>query len=150
MQQTADVSSEAETTGTHALAVRDTATALNSAMEELRHVLIRIVRTSTDEIERRHGKRCPVDLACKITLASGAVHVGRGIDLSEAGVAVRDVPAMPAGTVGSLEFDGMAERLPFAVQGVEEGVLHIGFTFDNAAADRFRRMRKQVALRRAA
>jgi hypothetical protein len=72
------------------------------------------------------------------------------MDLSEQGAAVRDVPAVPIGTTGSLELDGVEERLPFSVQGTQDGVLHVGFVFDSAAAERFRCIPERLAQRRAA
>jgi methyl-accepting chemotaxis protein len=45
--RTVDVSAEASDTGRRAAEVRDEATGLNKAMEEMRHFMVRVVRTST-------------------------------------------------------------------------------------------------------
>ena len=51
--RTTEVSAEAEQTGIHAADVRENAVALNTAVGELRHSVIRVVRTSTPEVDRR-------------------------------------------------------------------------------------------------
>jgi methyl-accepting chemotaxis protein len=51
--RTADVSAEAGETGSHATEVRENAAGLDSAMEDLRNSVIRVVRTSTTEVDRR-------------------------------------------------------------------------------------------------
>ena len=48
--RTTEVLAEAERTGTHAAAVRENAAGLNTAVGDLRHVVIRVVRTSTTEM----------------------------------------------------------------------------------------------------
>jgi methyl-accepting chemotaxis protein len=49
--RTAEVSAEASDTGRRAADVRGDATGLTEAMEELRHLVIRVVRTSMTEID---------------------------------------------------------------------------------------------------
>ena len=48
-----EVSAEAEQTEQHALSVRENAAALETAVAELRHAIIRVVRTSTTDVDRR-------------------------------------------------------------------------------------------------
>ena len=50
-----EVSAEAEQTERHALSVRENAAALEVAVAELRHAVIRVVRTSTTEVDRRRA-----------------------------------------------------------------------------------------------
>jgi len=63
------VSAEAEQTERHSLSVRGNASALEDAVAELRHAVIRVVRTSTAEVNRRGAPRHLVDLACRLTAA---------------------------------------------------------------------------------
>jgi len=46
--------------------VRDNVVALNKAVEELRHSVIRAVRSSTSDVDRRQTQRYPVDLAARL------------------------------------------------------------------------------------
>ena len=55
--RTTEVTAEAEQTGKHAAEVRENAGGLNTAVEELRHSVIRVVRTSTTEVDRRIERR---------------------------------------------------------------------------------------------
>ncbi len=50
------VSSEAEQTDHHAGAVREDTSGLNAAVAELKQSLIRVVRTSTANVERRTAR----------------------------------------------------------------------------------------------
>ena len=67
-----EVSVEAEQTEEYARSVRENASALEVAMAELRHAVIKVVRTSADEVNRRDSPRHPVDLPCRLS-AAGAV-----------------------------------------------------------------------------
>ena len=66
--QISEVSSEAERTDQHAGAVQDNASGLNAAVSELKQSLIRVVRTSTADVDRRIVTRHQVDLPCRLTV----------------------------------------------------------------------------------
>jgi methyl-accepting chemotaxis protein len=127
-----EVRAEAVQTEQHALSVRENASALEAAVAELRHAVIRVVRTSTAEVNRRGGERYPADLTCRLTTANGT-HAVRLADLSASGAQFRDAPAMPAGTRGSVSLDGMATPLPFVVRGTDHlGGVHVEFEANQA------------------
>jgi len=120
-----EVSVEAEQTERHALSVRENASALELAVAELRHAVIRVVRTSTSEVDRRLAARHPIDLPCRISVA-GAMHEARLADLSLSGANVDGAPALPEGSGGSLILDGVS--VPFLVRTVDHrGSLHVQF-----------------------
>jgi methyl-accepting chemotaxis protein len=120
-----EVSAEAEQTEHHALSVRENASALERAVAELRHAVIRVVRTSTTEVDRRLAARHPIDLPCRIS-AAGATHDARLADLSLTGANVEDAPALPEGAGGSVIVEGVS--LPFVVRTVDHrGSLHVQF-----------------------
>ena len=62
--RTEEVSAEAGETGRQASGVRENAAGLDGAMEELRHSVIRAVRVSAAEVDRRNGVRHAADLIC--------------------------------------------------------------------------------------
>ena len=69
--RTGDVSAEAVRTGEFAAAVdRDTA-ALGVALGDLRQSVVRVVRTSTAEVDRRASARHETNLACRVTPSGG-------------------------------------------------------------------------------
>ncbi len=129
----AEVSTEAEQTGRYALSVRENAMALEEAVGELRHAVIRVIRTSTTEVNRRGTERYRVNLPCRLTTAGG-IQSATIVDLSSTGAQLIDVPAMPEGARGKVSLDGMAALLPFVVRSFgDHGELHVEFEDAEAA-----------------
>jgi methyl-accepting chemotaxis protein len=147
--RTTEVSEEARKTGGHAAEVRHNATGLNDATEELRHSVIRAVRTSTTEVDRRAGTRFDVDLACRLTVG-GRTYGARVADLSDTGAHLRGAPALQVGSRGALDLDGVGFPLPFMVRLGEEDSLRLSFELDEATAARFNGTPERLAQRRAA
>jgi methyl-accepting chemotaxis protein len=147
--RTAEVSSEAEQTGKHAAEVRENAVGLNSAVADLGHSVIRVVRTSAAEVDRRQDHRYPDDLACRICIA-GHTSTARLADLSEHGALVKGGPAIPVGTRGTLAMDSVDFALPFTVRAAEADALHLAFDLDEATAAQFRPIPERLARREAA
>jgi methyl-accepting chemotaxis protein len=144
-----DVSVEAKQTGRHAAEVRDNAEALNTAVGELRHSVIHVVRTSTAEVDRRLDRRYPEDLACRLSI-DGQTSTAHVADLSEHGAYIRNAPSVPVGTRGTLRIDSVDFALPFSVRAVEDDALHLTFELDEATAARFRPVPERLAIRKAA
>jgi methyl-accepting chemotaxis protein len=144
-----EVSSEAEQTDRCAGEVRDNASGLNGAVEELRHSLIRVVRTATTDADRRATVREAVDVSCRL-IVGGETYAGRAASLSEGGARVRGGGPLQTGARGTLGLDGAAMPLPFVVQAVEAGSLHLAFDLDDAAAASLRGLLERVAERNAA
>jgi methyl-accepting chemotaxis protein len=127
-----EVSGEAEQTEVHALSVRENAEALEEAVSELRHAIIRVVRTSTPEVNRRGAPRHAVDLPCRISVGSEAL-TARLADLSVSGAHVRDAPSLVAGTRGSMLLDGVSAAVPFVVRNVDShGGAHMAFELNDS------------------
>jgi methyl-accepting chemotaxis protein len=128
-----EVSTEAEQTEHHALSVRENAAALEVAVADLRHAIIRVVRTSTTEVDRRRATRFPVDLPCRLNVAGGS-HTARLADLSATGAHLRDAPSLAPGGRGTASLDGVATPLPFVVRSTDDrGALHVEFELDEPA-----------------
>jgi methyl-accepting chemotaxis protein len=131
-----EVSNEAAKTGQHAASVRDSATGLTRQVEELRHVVIRVVRTSTTEVDRRGSPRERVDLPCRLNVGGGS-HPGRTIDLSMGGAAVAGGPQLTPGTRGTLDLEGVRVPVPFEVRACVDGVLRLAFHMDTTSTAAF-------------
>jgi len=145
-----EVSAEAEQTERHALSVRENATALEAAVAELRHAIIRVVRTSATDVDRRQAPRYPVDLACRLSVAGG-MHAARVADLSATGARLREAPPMQPGTSGTMSLDGVAGTLPFTVRNVDDlGALHVAFEADEAGRRALGALLDRLQQRRAA
>ena len=128
-----DMSIEAEKTGEHARGVHDSTASLVSWVSELRHSVIRAVRTATADANRRISTRYQVDTACRIELPSGS-YPGRLCDISEAGAGIVGSLPLNAGDRGTLVVDGITARLRFDVRGCEDGRTNVAFDPDPAAS----------------
>jgi methyl-accepting chemotaxis protein len=147
--RTTDVSAEAGETGRHADAVRNDATGLNSAMEELRHSVIRVVRTATPEVDRRTRQRHDVSLPCRVTV-DGRGEDAQVVNLSDRGAHLRGAPALPAEKTGTITIDGVGFPLPFVVRLSEGDALHVEFVLDEATAAKLDGTAERLAQRRRA
>jgi methyl-accepting chemotaxis protein len=147
--RTAEVSEEARKTGGHAALVRSNAAGLDVATEELRHSVIRAVRTSTKEVDRRGGARFDVDLGCRLSV-EGRTYDARVADLSDTGAHLRGAPVLRPGVRGSLDIDGVGFSLPITVRFGEADSLRLSFELDGATAVRFRGTPERLAQRRVA
>jgi methyl-accepting chemotaxis protein len=132
--RTTEVSTEAAGTGRHAADLRDNTLALNEAIEELRHSVIQVVRTSTAADDRRRGTRYVAELPGRIALAGQDEHPVRVSDLSEGGACLRGAPETPVGAQGTLRIDGVAVALPCVVRATDSDGAHMAFGPDAAAA----------------
>jgi methyl-accepting chemotaxis protein len=134
----ADVSAEAEGTDRRAVDVQTNTTALTEAVGDLRRAVVRAVRTSTVEVDRRGSPRIAMNLACRIRDGARAEQAARVIDLSEGGASIAEGPPLATGMSGSLMLDAVGVPLPFTVVRAEAGRLHIAFRLDATAAGRLR------------
>lgn len=90
---------------TRAAALRRAARDADAAMGELRGTLIRLVRESTEEVDRRRHPRVAVDAAAIIE-ANGTRHEVRLINVSEGGAAVEGAPRQTPGARLGLAMPG--------------------------------------------
>ena len=132
--RTGEVLREAESTAGSAKAVCEDAAALNTAMAELRNAVIRAVRTSATEVDRRAAPRQVLNEACRISMTGQADHAGTLRDLAEGGARIAGGPALPPGARGVLHLPAAGLALGFVVRGGTADLLHVAFT-DPVAAD---------------
>ncbi len=145
-----EVSAEAERTGQRSAQVRDDTAGLNAMVVALKRSVIRVVRTSTAEVDRRASVRHPVTLACRVTVGGNATEPAMVVDISEGGASVSGMPALSIGTRGTLDVDGIGVKLPFVVRSVDDAASHVAFELDAATAAQFAGMLDRVVGRRAA
>ncbi len=128
-----EVSAEAEQTERHAVSVRENAAALEVAVAELRSAVVRVIRTSTSEVNRRLAQRQAVELPCRLSVA-GATYDVTMTDLSEGGAQLADAPLLQVGATGSIALAGVPMPLSFVVCGADyRGALHVEFTANEVA-----------------
>jgi methyl-accepting chemotaxis protein len=133
--RTDDVRTAATEADRQAVSVQQTALTLEAAVKELRKTMIRVVRTSTAEIDRRTDARVPVDIAARLVLPGQPPIAVRLADLSARGALLCDVERFPQGATARLlfaEFD-----LPVTCRAVHGPTqARISIDIDGQARDR--------------
>ncbi len=145
-----EVSTEALETDRHAIEVGDDATALATAVGVLKQAVVRVVRTSTPEVNRRRSERQLVDLPCQLSVPGQATLAARMTDLSEHGACFHGGPSLPAGASGTLAVDAFGFPVPFTVRSCLGDELHVGFALDAAATGKLAAFISRLAQRRLA
>ncbi len=121
----ASVSADAAETGDQAGGVRHASNDVSHSIHDLRQVLVRVVRTSTKEADRRICPRVEVNVPCSVTLG-GETFEGKLEDISAGGAAVLGIDECQAGLQGRLSVAG--QTIAVEVRTWEDGTLHLVFT----------------------
>jgi hypothetical protein len=137
-KRTAEVSTEAEQTGERAIAVRENAEALNRSVGDLHNSVVRVVRTSTSEVDRRRFRRRPCLVEATVKGPAGSA-VASLHDIAERGCfAVTTLRCQPGQRV-EVAMSRLGTRLTGEVVAQAENGLRIAFTgegLSTAEADR--------------
>ncbi len=94
-----EVSEEATQTGQRAGAVLADITTLDATVEDMKKSVVRAMRTSLQEVDRRTTARHALNLPCRLIIG-GQTHPARLADLSEGGARALGVPPMQIGANG--------------------------------------------------
>jgi|GEM_PF-1353930 len=128
-----NVSREADAVGNSAADVRQAISSVTQNVEGLRAILVRVVRTSTQDANRRKFPRFAIQSTVDVADGSGTRVPGTLVDASEGGAHVRTERAMRNGERGTLRFDGLSQTLHFAVRERVNDQIHL--EFENPPAD---------------
>jgi methyl-accepting chemotaxis protein len=121
------VSQQADAVGTSASDVRAAVSSVTQNIEGLRDVLVRVVRTSTTDADRRSHPRYRIDAKIEASTAAGQRIEAKLADASERGACIETAQPMKVGERGTLRFDGVNITLQFIVRDVEPTRLHVEF-----------------------
>jgi methyl-accepting chemotaxis protein len=145
-----EVSREAGAAGHHADTVLEGTQVLNDAVGDLRRTLIRTVRTSTAEVDRRRMQRADVELPCQMEISGQGMIAARLGDLSEAGARVTGASGLVPGARGKLRITGLSVALPFSVRGIDGTAARLLFETDEVGRQAVRGLLSGAAQRHAA
>ena len=129
----AEVSAEAEENDRQAGQVHDGAAGLAAAVGDLKSAIVRVVRTSTDDVDRRLSHRHKIVARGHVTVPGHGTLTGQVTELSDGGARIEGLPKLPIGTRGTLQMDGDVASLPFAVRNQHDDALGLIFDRDDAA-----------------
>jgi methyl-accepting chemotaxis protein len=115
---------------TRADALRRAAREADAAMVQLRGTLVRLVRESTEEVDRRRHPRLEAGLDATIETGGGR-HRVRLVNLSAGGAALEGAPALPAGALLRLALPGCPALAGTVVASTGEA---LRLRFDDTAA----------------
>jgi methyl-accepting chemotaxis protein len=129
-----EVSVKITNVGRDAASVDDRATEVRNAignvtsnLTSLRSVLVKVVRTTTIEANRRQSTRYKASGPVRMTGPGMDRLQAMLVDISEGGAWVRVNQKLNSGTIGRIQLDGFAWELPFTVRARENDALHIEF-----------------------
>lgn len=146
----ANVHRDADNVSARSAEVRNSITGVNEHLSEMKSILVKAVRTSTDETDRRESPRHPSQAQVSITDARGRVLKSRLINLSEGGAAVSCNPDMAVGETGVAHLEGFGD-LPFVVRWHGDDSLNIQFTAGAERQQQFRTwLQAHIGAKRAA
>lgn len=113
--QISSVSAEATETGRRASEIRDGSAVIAAKVDELRATLVRVIRTSTADVDRRNAPRLPVRSAGTLIVQGKTVRV-EVLDVSTGGALIaQTVPGLVLGTPVKLTVDGLGIELTGSV-----------------------------------
>jgi len=120
----AEVSAEASQTGDRAAQVGGISAEVADGIDELRRVLVKAVRTATDEVNRRLIPRYRISRTATVTFG-GQSHNVTIDNVSEGGLAASGLPAtIPTGSRVEIAIPGISVPLAASVLITERGDLH--------------------------
>ncbi|MDO9712193.1 methyl-accepting chemotaxis protein [Paracraurococcus lichenis] len=105
--QTSNVQQAAQDADAQAGAVQQISDLLGTEVTGLRNTVIRVVRTSTQDVDRRDGERSAVSLIAQASIAGGRPFEVQVLDLSVGGARIRTAEHLTLGSTGTLMLDGM-------------------------------------------
>lgn len=129
------VSRDAGSVNTCSSDVRTSIASVTSHLSELKSVLVRVVRTSTAEANRREHPRFKIVASLSVTNSRGSRVEATLVDASEGGAAINSPAEMAIGEVGTVTFEGMARAMPFVVRYRGDGRTNIEFSDEGSLRD---------------
>jgi len=132
-----NVSAGAAKVGSQAANVRQSISEITNNLVGLRAALVRVVRNSTEDANRRHFQRYSVKANVDILDALNKRIGGELVNISEGGAMIACSSGMRTGEKGSLRLEGISAPLPFVVREQQDEALHVEFQLTEAIATTF-------------
>ena len=141
------MSREAGANGAQAAEVKAASAAVAAGIAELSRRIVHVVRTATEDADRRRDPRVTTDLPCTLALQHGVRQTARLRNVSASGAEIVGASDLAPGTTGMLELrqEGGIAVAAFTVRpGGTDAALHVAFEAGNISTE-FRRMLERLA-----
>ncbi|MEI6558943.1 MAG: nitrate- and nitrite sensing domain-containing protein [Rhodospirillaceae bacterium] len=133
-----DISEATAQSGDRAAEVRQAATDVAGRIEDLKRILVRVVRTATSDVDRRQHPRYDVELPCTMTSEEEGGSPARIVNLSRSGARIENVPDTVQGD-GTLRVSGIGVDIPYEVVARDNESMRVRLEVTPDAADHFER-----------
>ena len=121
------VSRDADSVDARATEVRSAITGVSTNLSSLKSILIKVIRTTTDDANRRQWPRYQADLPIRVTDKAGRELAASLVNISAGGAWIRCQPDMTTGEAASMTIRGYDQTLPFTVRGRDADSLRVEF-----------------------
>jgi methyl-accepting chemotaxis protein len=112
----ANVSGGAEEVSVRAVEVQGAIANASANIAALRSILVRVVRTSSEDANRRVSPRFRTDVPVAVTNSRGSRTVSKFIDISEGGARIASAPGLNLQEPCTLHIEGIAASIAFIVR----------------------------------
>ena len=133
-----DISDETSSAGERATEVRRAAGEVAGGIEDLKRILVRVVRTATSDVDRRQHPRYDVEMPCTVVSAEGGRAPAKVVNLSRSGARIEDLPEGVRGG-GTLRLSGIDVDIPYEMVAREDDGMRVRLDAESDAAARFDR-----------
>jgi methyl-accepting chemotaxis protein len=135
-ERISDVSREADVSRTRAGEVSDVSGLVANSIDQLRQILVRVVRTSTKEVDRRRKPRYKLDRGGELTVGSAICKV-QVENCSEGGaLLIANDPVPNLSGSGRLMIDRLGQPVPLNVLSITDSYIRVKF-IEGAETSRF-------------
>ena len=133
----ANVSGGAEEVSARAVEVQGAISAASANIAALRSILVRVVRTSSEDANRRVFPRFRMDVPVAITNSRGSRIGSRLIDVSEGGARIASVSDLNVEDTCALHIEGLPASLAFIVRDKADHHMLLELTADGEARHQY-------------
>lgn len=133
-----NVSAGAEQVDGRAKSVRTSIGEVTSKIGGLREILVRVVRTSTGDANRRGAPRFPMADTVEVLDGSNRAQLGKLIDVSETGAHIGCKAESVSGQEGAIKVAGILAPLPFVIRGRNAESINVEFKMPEPLALSYR------------
>jgi methyl-accepting chemotaxis protein len=133
----ANVSGGAEEVSVRAVEVQGAIAAASANIAALRSILVRVVRTSSEDANRRVFPRFRTDMPVAITNSRGSRMASRLIDVSEGGARIASVSDLNVEDTCALHIEGLPASLAFIVRDKAEHHMLLELAADGEARHQY-------------